>query len=98
MTLTEKIKKTEELTKKQMQENKITDINGNTILNNIKVNKPQIMKERRKKISATYTLQRFKGTIETLTEAKMITHEELEQLKTIHIKMMERWISQEMGI
>lgn len=65
----------------------------------IEVNNAEIMTAKKtKKISTTYTVQRYKKTIETLQEAKLITEEELITLKEIHAKMLQRWIALEMGI
>lgn len=55
-------------------------------------------KKTEKKISVTYTIRAYKANAEKLKKAKMITEEEETILQEIHQKMLNRWISLEMGI
>lgn len=47
--------------------------------------------------SQTYTLKSFRGVVEKLGKAKMVTPEEYETLKKLHKTVLIRWIGLEIG-
>lgn len=54
--------------------------------------------KKKQKISVSYTVKAVGQHIKKLHEAKMTTEEENKTLLEIHKKLIERWISMEMGI
>lgn len=47
--------------------------------------------------SATYTLKSFRGVIQKLITAKMVTEAEGKTLKELHKTVLSRWIGLELG-
>lgn len=53
---------------------------------------------KQRKVSVSYTLKAMANNTIKLEEAKILTEEEVNKLKEIHKKAVERWIGLEMGI
>lgn len=69
------------------------------LINDIKVNEPQTVgKVAERKISTNYTIQRFRGTIETLVKAKLVKQEEKEELVKIYNNLLKREIGEELKL
>lgn len=69
---------------------------NNEIINKMEVKTETTKPER--KVSTTYTIQRFKATIETLEKTKLVNTEELQQLKELQKKIVTRWIGETMSL
>lgn len=67
--------------------------------NQEKINEMTVKTEpKERKVSTTYTIQRFKATIETLEKTKLVNTEELQQLKELQKKIVTRWIGETMSL
>ena len=65
-------------------------------VNEIEVKEPVTI--RKQKISVSYTLKAFGQNVNRLSQAKMLTTEEQEELNNLKKRLIERWIGQEMNL
>lgn len=73
---------------------------GDTIkkAEDIKVNAPEVVETKTKKVSVTYTLQRFRTTIETLAQGKMLTDEEKKEIVQLYNAVKNREIGKDLEL
>lgn len=65
---------------------------------NAKTNKETKKDLKKRKISTSYTLLRFKETVKVLNEAKLVTEEEKQTLVKIYNDLNTRWISEKLEL
>lgn len=94
-----KKKQNKEIVRTEEQQKTIQQILKNTANEELMENgRTEEFKEKKRKISVSYTLKAFQQNIIKCKEAKMITELEFQQLMELHSTIVQRWISIEMAI